>query len=554
MKLLWKAFENDTDRDLNNRATSYLNPEDEIIEPTDWVKFILDNLFTILSVSGAGAAVSGAVVIYGPGAIHGVIQYLVVGGRELAGQSVGQLATFALSTMRKIHDSAHNYSWGNITFNHPASQAVRTIVINGTPEAINSLRLGLDGARTSLVGGRIRTAYDNLVVEEGKIRELLDAANAIITQDLAKMWTSKKNDYKIEKNTLERELKRLRKLSDSRIEKQFIDLEAALIEGRAVRDNLNERTPLNFCDIENIYKAFPEVPTINPNSWLEQNGGTNIQDGGTNIQYGGTKEEIDIYNFINEAITSFKILETNTFIAELDDVKVNNELISILNKTLKSTMFFIQILIFNSTKNLTDFTKRNEIFDSEIVKELLHIISCVLMNIIDKIIYLVSKTKTDLDGNFKIIEDSLNTTIHKSIFMHLYDIIQNNNILFDDVKRIPLDIDKYYEFQAWLKNFEKNINITQQTINELYITQLFDEATKSCDLYNKSITKPSIEENEEEFKLPKTTSKLQNPQTNLPVLVSNPYNLLGKLENEEEQKVELRRLMEEKRKKKEKNE
>ena len=77
------AFENDTDRDLNNRATSYLNPEDEIIEPTDWVKFILDNLFTILSVSGAGAAVSGAVVIYGPGAIHGVIQYLVVGGREL---------------------------------------------------------------------------------------------------------------------------------------------------------------------------------------------------------------------------------------------------------------------------------------------------------------------------------------------------------------------------------------------------------------------------------------------------------------------------------------
>ena len=458
---------------------SELKPPQEIREATTYA---LNNLADKLSIIAPSTIAFNYLIFYGFLAIiinSYIVPYTKYKFKKQSGVA-GGVWREEPSVLTVMHDNAVKYGWipDNLHTRRQALKKMVSIVDENRGEGANK-KLEKVGLKADT--NHIRTLAQALINAQIEIKQTQDALKVSYDEYINKQNEATRETF-LEKNTEWTNAKIRYDKALKKIEKLLTEEDVGNVSQQinTFRDKTEDKhtEALTFCQKVEITNKARKAS-------LSQKGGSLEDD---------PKLKPTI-QFIKEATQSF-----NNMKRLFEDKKpepVSKDMETIFNITIKKVIFYVQVIIYNSTKTL-NLSKDllSLIMSSDYMRDLLESIYLLMTDIIHEVIVLNNILKSD-------IKDTLYATIYQKIFTHLFFIMEHHNIVFDETNYSftkgyhLINIPNSPDNSDWLNDFkETNIRIIEN-IGFSESQKSFDKAIEYLNIYNKlsGIDPPSLEDN-----------------------------------------------------------
>lgn len=458
---------------------SELEPPQEIIEATTYT---LNNLADKLSIIAPSRIAFNYLIFYGLLAIiinSYIVPYTKYKFKKQSGVA-GGVWREEPSVLTAMHDNAVKYGWipDNLHTRRQALKEMVSIVDENRAEDANNK---LEKVELKADTNHIRTLAQALINAQIEIiqtqEELRVSYNEYITKkdEASRATFSERNtDWNNAKIKYDDALKKIEKLLTGE------NVGNVSQQMNAFRDKTEDKhtNALTFCE---KVKITNEARKASPS----QKGGS-LEDDHPELK--------PTIQFIKEATQSFNNMKRLFEYKQPEPVTKDME--TIFNITIKKVIFYVQVIIYNSTKTLNlPKDLLSLIMSSDYMRDLLESIYLLMTDIIYEVIVLNNILKSD-------IKDTLYATIYKKIFTHLFFIMEHHNIVFDETNYSftkgyhLINIPNSSDNSDWLNDFkETNIRIIED-IGFSESQNFFDKAIEYSNIYNKlsDINPPPLED------------------------------------------------------------
>jgi len=457
---------------------SQLEPPQEIREATTYA---LNNLVDKLSIIAPSRIAFNYLIFFGLLAIF-MNSYMVPFGKynldKLRGVA-GGVWREEPSVLTAMHDNAVKYGWipDNL---HTRRQALKEMVSivdeNGGEDANKKLeKVGLKADAS-----HIRTLAQELINAQVKIIQTQHALKVSYDEYITKKdeatratFLDKNTDWNNANKRYDDALKQIERLLTGE------DVGNVSQQMNTFRDKTEDKhtKALTFCQKVEITNEARKASS-------SQKGGS-LEDDHPKLK--------PTIQFIKEATQSFNNMKR--LFEDKQPEPVSKDMETIFNITIKKVIFYVQVIIYNSTKTLNlPKDLLSLIMFSDYMRDLLESIYLLMTDIIHEVIVLNNILKSD-------IKDTLYATIYQKIFTHLFYIMEHHNIVFDETNYSftkgyhLINIPNSSDNSDWLNDFkETNIRIVEN-IGFSESQKSFDKAIEYLNIYNKlsGIDPPPLE-------------------------------------------------------------
>jgi hypothetical protein len=460
---------------------SQLEPSQEIREATTNA---LNNLVEKLSIIAPSRIAFNYLIFFGLLAIF-MNSYMLPFGKyklERIRGVAGGVWREEPSVLIVMHDNAVKYGWipDNL---HTRRQALKKMVSIVDENGGNDANKKLEKVGLKADASRIRPLAQELINAQVKIIQTQDALKVSYDEYINKQNEATRETF-LEKNTEWTNAKIRYDKALKEIEKLLTGEEVGNVSQQinTFRDKTEEKhtKALTFCQKVEITNEARKASPL-------QKGGS-LEDDHPELK--------PTIQFIKEATQSF-----NNMKRLFEDKKpepVSKDMETIFNITIKKVIFYVQVIIYNSTKTLNlPKDLLSLIMFSDYMRDLLESIYLLMTDIIHEVIVLNNILKSD-------IKDTLYATIYQKIFTHLFYIMEHHNIVFDETNYSftkgyhLINIPNSSDNSDWLNDFkETNIRIVEN-IGFSESQKSFDKAIEYLNIYNKlsGIDPPSLEDDD----------------------------------------------------------
>jgi hypothetical protein len=458
---------------------SELKPPQEIREATTYA---LNSLADKLSIIAPSTIAFNYLLIYGLLAIiinSYIVPYTKYKVDKLRGVA-GGVWREEPSLLTAMHDNAVKYRWipDNLHTRRQALKEMVSIVDENRGEDANKKleKVGLkaDTNHIRTLAQALINAQIEIIQTQEELRVSYDEYVKMKDEATRAMFLEKNTDWTNAKIKYDDALKQIERLLTGE------DVGNVSQQMNTFRDKTEDKhtKALTFCQkVEITNKARKASP----------------------LQKGGSLEDDHpklkpTIQFIKEATQSFNNMKR--LFEDKQPEPVSKDMETIFNITIKKVIFYVQVIIYNSTKTLNlPKDLLSLIMVSDYMRDLLESIYLLMTDIIHEVIVLNNILKSD-------IKDTLYATIYQKIFTHLFFIMEHHNIVFDETNYSftkgyhLINIPNSSDNSDWLNDFkETNIRIIEN-IGFSESQKSFDKAIEYLNIYNKlsGIDPPSLED------------------------------------------------------------